>query len=422
MRHHIGRISAAPFVVLVALATGACDDLLDVDLPGQVPDEALEDPDLADALVSGVIADFECAYNNYTFGSSAHSDEYIPSSGNLIQRNWSTRKIAASFDNYVNGTCQGNAFGLWTTLHTARFQAEDAFERLSGFTDADVEDRTGKLALVSAYAGYAYTLFGEGFCEVRFDGGPVEQPAAALAIAEERFTRAMDLATQAGDDETLNMARVGRARARLGAGDLAGAIADAELVPDGFVKVAERDGPAPSLDRRWNKGFEFFVSTRHHSVAPAFRTLEWKGVPDPRVPVEDSGLLGHDGVTPVWSTTKYPERASDIELATWAEAQLIIAEASTRNGDDARAVAIINDLHARAGLPPFDPAADQVPGPTANNVLNMVLLERSRELFQEGGHRLNDMLRYGIPFFTGADPVGQPYGETTCYPLPDVEK
>ncbi len=408
-------------LVIGVAALQACDSLLEVDLPGQVPEEALDDSGLANTLVTGVIADFECAYNNYTFGSSAHSDEYLPSSGNFVQRTWSTRQISAS-DNYVTGTCEGNGFGLWTTLHTARFQAEDVFARLQEFPEGEVEDVPGKLATVSAYAGYAYTLLGEGFCEVTIDGGPVMQPDAVLAIAEERFTRALDLAQQAGDEDVMNMALVGRARARLDLGDLEGAIADAEQVTEGYVKVAERDGPSPAVDRLWNKGFEDFVNIGHHTVNTDFRDLTWRGEPDPRVPVEDAGRFGFDGVTPLWITTKYPERATDIPLATWEEAQLIVAEASARTGDEGRAVDIINDLHARAGLPPFDPATDDVDGPTGDEVLDMVLLERSRELFQEGGHRLNDMLRHGIPFLSGLDPTGQPYGETTCYPLPPIER
>lgn len=126
---------------------------------------------------------------------------------------------------------------------------------------------------------------------------------------------------------------------------------------------------------------EFFVSLDHHSVAPAFRDLEWEGVADPRVPVEDAGELGHDGVTPLWVTTKYPARSSDIPLATWEEAQLIIAEAEGGQ----RAVDIINDLHDRAGLPGYDPNDDVTPGPTEDEILDHVLRERSRELFQEGG-------------------------------------
>ncbi len=408
----------------VAFLAG-CDSLLDVELPGQVPEESLEDPELADAMVSGVVADFECAYNNYTFGAAAHSDEFIPSSGNLVQRNWSSRRITASFDNYVNGTCEGNGFGLWTTLQTARFQADDVFDRLEGFSDEEVADRTGKMATVSAYGGYAYTLFGEGFCQVRFDGGPVLEPVESLELARDRFGRAIGLAQQAGDDEVLGMARVGLARTLLDLGgdqNLQAAIDTAELVPEGFEKLALRDGPSPSLDRRWNKGFEFFINIGHHSVAPEFRGLEWEGVEDPRVPVEDAGQFGFDGVTPLWITTKYPARSSDIPLATWEEAQLIIAEASVRLGDPGRAEAIIDDLHARAGLPDYDPAEDTTPGPTDDEVLNHVLQERSRALFQEGGHRLNDMLRHGIPFLSGLDPTGQPYGEATCFPLPVAEE
>ena len=61
--------------------------------------------------------------------------------------------------------------------------------------------------------------------------------------------------------------------------------------------------------------------------------------------------------------------------------------------------------------------------------------ERRRELFLEGGHRLNDHLRfrgtpYNIPFKgeagsfdpNGVDRTGLPYGTTTCFPLPIVER
>lgn len=405
-------------LTLLLAAAGGCDSILDVELPGKVPEEDLDDPALADAMVAGVIADFECAYNNYTFGSAAHSDLMVPSSGNAIERTWGLRNITPTFDNYVNGSCADGGYGLWTTLQTARFQAEDVFARLEGFSDAEVPDKTSKMATVSAYAGYAYTLFGEGFCQVRFDGGSIREAEAALEIAEDRFTRAIDLAQSSGATEILHMARVGRARARLNLGDDQGAAADAREVPAGFEKVATRDGPSPAVQRRWNKGAYNFVEFGHHTVAPAFRDVRWKGVEDPRVDVINTGRTGFDGVTPLWVTTKYPERSTDIPLATWEEAQLIIAEAEGGQ----TAVDIINDLHDRAGLPPFDPAEDQVDGPTDDNVLNMVIEERSRELFMEGGHRLRDMLRFGIPFFTGRDPQGNPFGDTTCYPLPAVEE
>ncbi|MGH7475240.1 MAG: RagB/SusD family nutrient uptake outer membrane protein [Longimicrobiales bacterium] len=114
--------------------------------------------------------------------------------------------------------------------------------------------------------------------------------------------------------------------------------------------------------------------------------------------------------------TKYPAFSSPIPLATWEEAQLIIAEVT--GGETA--VGIINALHQRAGLPSYDPATD-------GDITEHTIQERSRELFLEGGHRLKDILRYmGTPYEisvdTGIDHFGREYGPTTCWPLPNVER
>ena len=333
------------------------------------------------------------------------------SSGNLIMRSWGQRRITADFPNYVTGTCAGWAYGLWVPLHTARVQAESAFDRIESFPDEAVPDKPEKLATIALYAGYTYTVLGEGFCQMTLDGGEPIQPGAVLAIAEEWFTTTITLAQQAGDQEVLNAAYVGRARVNLDLEQWEAAAADAREVPEGFELFATRSA---EVERRWNKGHNFFNIGGHATVAPAFRDLEFKGVPDPRVEVIDAGRVGFDAVTPLWLSTKWPSLDTDIPLATWEEAQLILAEAAVRTGDPQTAVDIINTLHARAGLPAFDPATDGA-------VLDHVIQERSRELFQEGGHRLNDMLRLGLPFFTGTDHVGQQYGSTTCLPLPIVE-
>jgi hypothetical protein len=374
-----------------------------------VTEEALNNPALADILVNSVIADFECAYNNYNFGASAHSDEMWHSSGNLSHRNWGQRKITSTFGEYVSGSCGGNGFGMWTNLHKARFQSEDVFNRITAFEG--IEERDSKLATVRTYGGFLYTYFGETFCQVTIDGGAPLEPVAVLAIARERFESAIQLAQSAGNTEMLTAARAGLARVLLDLGDYAGARAAAEQVPAGFVFVATR---SDDFNYRRNKGRTEFVENRHHTVAPGFRGLEWKGVPDPRVNVIDTGGPGFDGVTPLWTSDKWPERSTPVPIASWEEAQLIIAEAAAQTGDAATAVGIINDLHARAGLPPYDPATD---GPLMDHIIQ----ERSRELFQEGGHRLHDMLRFDLPFFEGTDHIGGTYGNTTCFPLPLVE-
>jgi hypothetical protein len=335
-------------LLTVLLAAGlvsgltACDSLLEVELPGDVTEEGLDDPALAQILVNSVIADFECAYNNYTFGSSAHSDEMWHSSGNLVNRNWGQRKITDTFANYVSGSCGGGGFGLWTPMHTARFQAEDVQDRINGFQD--VEEKDSKLATVLTYGAFMYTYFGETFCSVTLDGGDPMSPVAVLAIAEEKFESAVQLAGSSGNTTMLHAARVGLARVRLDQGDYAGARQAAEQVPDGFVLNATR---SDDFGHRENKGRTNFVEDRHHTVAPDFRDLEWKGVADPRVNVTDQGRFGLDGVTQLWASDKWPDRGTPIPIATWEEAQLIVAEAAANTGDPDTAVDIINDLHAR---------------------------------------------------------------------------
>lgn len=401
----------ALLAALLLAGTAACDSLLEVELPGKVPADVLNDPSLAPTLVAGVIGDFECAYNNYSFGAATHSDQMWHSSGNQVMRSWGQRRITADMPNYVSGTCEGAGYGMWVPLHTARVQAETVFESLSAFDDEAVAGKTDKLATVAVYAGYTYTILGEGFCQMTLDGGEPVEPETVLRMAEEWFTTAIGLAQQAGNQQMLNAAYVGRARVNLDLEEWSEAAADAGQVTAGFELLASR---ASGSAREFNKGNNQWNVQGHATVAPAYRGLTWKGVPDPRVTVVNTGRKGFDNVTDLWLSDKWPELGTGIPIATWEEAQLIRAEAAARTGDPQTAVTIINDLHARAGIPGYDPATD---GP----VLDQVIQERDRELFQVGGHRLNDMLRLGLPFPSGTDHVGQQYGNTTCFPVPLLE-
>ena len=443
-----GRRAAAWSLLLAAgIATG-CDTsgILEVDLPGRVAEAALEDADLARVLVNGVIADAECAWNTYSAAASHHSDEWIPASGNLNMRNWGQRKIRDTDALLGKGTCDLN-YGLYTPLHTARYQAGDVFERLGRFDAAKVPDtlKTRLQATVRAWGGFAVVALGEGFCEVTVDGGPILPKTEVLTLAEQWFTEALTLATQIGNTDLQNMARVGRARARIGLANWAGALVDASAVPAGYVKNVTRD---TNRQRRWNYVFEYLVSTatgfnRHGSVSPAFRNLtvaadgahtQSSGTADPRVGAFTNNQLAFDFSTIHWTIPKYTSRSSTLPLATHKEAQLYMAEAYAQQGGApnlVNAVGIIDARHAAAGLPAW------TLGATASQaeVLSHILDERARELFAEGGHRLNDMIRYrgtsyDIPFKgepgsvhpNGVDQTGDVYGTTTCFPLPAAER
>jgi hypothetical protein len=363
-------------------------------------------------LVRSAVGDFECAYSNYTGGSSVHSDEYETANSNVPLANWGARTISADETDYAIGTCEGN-FGLYLTLHTARFQAEDMYARLSAWTDQQVAanpanpSRTSLMATVRTYAGYAYVLMGEGFCQVAFDGGAAQPKAAALAIAEQRFTEAITLAQQANNTDMLNMARVGLARTKLDLKKFAEAQAAAQLVPAGYNKNADRGQESA---RRWNKLFRLATQVAAYTVHPNLRNMG-----DPRVMVQDAGRGAFNSEVRLWVNTKYAGLTSPIRLASYREAQLILAEALAEQNQVGAAMTIINNRRAEVGLPPL------TAGDRAAAVAHIVE-ERRRELSFEGGHRLNDLIRHNIPWKVGSNQfTNRPYGSTTCWPLPTRE-
>ena len=125
-------------------------------------------------------------------------------------------------------------------------------------------------------------------------------------------------------------------------GQNAGALADASSVPEGFEFVITRSTAA---DVRENKIFNRNHIEQAVSVDPAFWNLKWAGMPDPRVEVTDEGILGQDGLTPMWLQQKYTSRNAEIRLASHTEVRLIIAEVE----GGATAAGIINELLEQAG-------------------------------------------------------------------------
>ena len=381
----------------------ACSEPLEVEYPGRIPTGTLDDPSLAPTLVIGVLGDFECAYSNYAGGSSVHSDEYETANSNIPGADWGERTVTAALDDYAIGSCETSIFGIVKNMHTARFQAETVWDQLEGWTDEEVPNRAGLKAQVRTYGAYSYLLMGETWCQVSFDGGPAEPPAAALAIAETQFAEAITLAQQAGDTDILNMARVGLARTKMNLKKWADAAAAASSVAAGYVRNVTRGG---DNTRRYNDFYRNNVEIALYTVAVPFRT------DDPRMLVVDAGRGAFNPGVRLWVTNKYTSNAAPIRLASYKEAQLILAEAQAEQNQLTEAMATINALRATYSLAPLA-------GTTQAEVRAHVLAERRAELSFEGGHRLNDLLRKQIPWKVGANPfTGRPYGQTTCWPLP----
>jgi starch-binding outer membrane protein, SusD/RagB family len=399
-------VAVAAGVSLAAVACSKLDDVLNVDTPTQVPATLLDRPEHAPLLVSGLVGDFECALGAYIVSQGLLGDELHD--GTFTASRWPTPSRSLSgTETYGTNSCQG--LGVYTPLSVARWSADDALRKLQGWTDAEVAGRQQKIATAAAYSGYSHTLMGEGMCTVAFDLSAELQPAEAFARAEDRFALAISAATAAGDAALVNMARVGRARALLNLGRTADAVADASLVPAGFVRLAEQSS---SSARRWNKVSEE-TRTGRVSVKEPYRDLTVDGTPDPRVPVTDQQRFAGDAITPLWTQDKYPNDNADLAIARDAEARLIIAE--VQGGQVA--VDIINELRSASGLPAFSST-------NAQEIQAQVLDERRRELFLEG-QRLGDMRRLSLPLFPAAGAAynkGGTYGDARCFPLPAVER
>lgn len=413
-RGHWLAMTAAAVAVVASITACDTDQLLNVKAPDRVPAETLDNPSQAALIVNGAVADFECAYASYTLATGIMSDEL--SDAQLGAAGWPyDRRDMGTTTNGVYGgnSCNNNQNpGIYTPLSTARWQADNALTKLQTWTAEEVgSDRDALIAKSALYAGFSYMALGMSMCEAAFDlSAPVGQ-TGIFALAEDRFTTAMDMATQAGLDNVKNAALVGRARARLFQGNTAGAITDAEAVPAGFVYNATY---ASDQSRRYNRVYAATTQFGLYTVAPESRGIQTEGALDPRAAVRNDPTNAADPDEDIWGIMKYTGDDTPIRIASYDEAQLIAAEA--KGGSEA--VGIINDLRSRYGVTAYS-------GPTdAASIKDLIAHERRVTLFAEG-FRQYDIQRLQLPQVPAAGtafPKGGFYGNTTCLPLPDIER
>ena len=395
---------------LALLATAGCniDKLLEIDTPSRVPEDRFLVPENANLIATSAVADFECAVGAYIVASALGAGEFVEGTQTASRWSFDRRDVRETDSHYSTFGCA--AIGVYTPINTARYTNDQAARALAEWTDAQVANRQTLLATTSALAGYSLILLGEGFCSGVIDVGPELTSEMVFDSAEVRFTTAITAAQAAANTNLLNLAYVGRARARLNMGDLAGAEADAELVPATFVYNASA---STSAARRNNRIYAQNNSGSAVSVAPAYRDLTVGGVADPRVPAVDAGRNASDQTNRLWFQLKYASLTTPTPIATGIEAQLILAEA--RGG--AEGIAILEDLRLDAGLAPLTPAE-------IADFQGTLLEERRRWLWLQG-NRWYDIRRFTLTQVpaVGTDyPKGGTYGDQRCWPLPDVEK
>jgi hypothetical protein len=415
--------SGAGIAAMALAALFACSDPLDVVSTSRIDAKVVETPANAQLLVDGAVADFECAFASYVVMGGVTGEEFIYAQQTADRVPNDARRTTLNDTRYATSGC--TALGVYGPMQTARASAETALRYLNTWTDAEVPvNRQNLIGIASAYAGYSLLLLGEGFCTMAISsinpdrsidyGGEIQRDSV-FRLAIVRFTAAIAAAGAATPVNTniQRLAYLGRARAKLDLGDYAGAAADAANVPSGFTFNATYSSQVP---RRNNLVFnENATTNRSSSVGNPYRGMTG----DPRVPITSTTTTSATGIVHFFQT-KYANADASIPLATYEEAQLIIAESHIRANNLALALPILTASRARGSQGAFT-------GVTQTDYLNELIDQRRRELFLES-HHLFDIIRFGLTNSLTPAPGaayhfgGGTYGTQICFPLPSSER
>ncbi|HEX2094916.1 MAG TPA: hypothetical protein VHG28_21125 [Longimicrobiaceae bacterium] len=447
----IRRRSRAALLVAAVGVSGvaaACDDFMKVTNPGAIENPALENPTYLNLMTNGVIGDFQPAFAWTALFSGVFTDELRNHHAFFENPEFDLRTV-----NNNNGTY---ILAVYNGLHRARFLADSVAGRMETLL-ADSAGRNLQYARVQAYAGYAWTLLGEQFCETPINRSAPVTSDKLLEAALQRFDKSIQAATAARAaaasltdaaarnraiataDSLANLSRVGAARAALGLGAYnpgarQQALQYAQAVPtytgasSDFVFNAYyvRDNNAYSR-RVSNPFFEFITSGRWFSLTGT----PYEGQRDPRLPHSDTLYVAADGTRRIFPNSPSAfstydgtprgrgfDAVSNIRLASALEARYIIAEVQ---GVSAANLTFINQRRALGG---------QVALPTttsAGDFLAALREQRARDFYLDS-HRMGDVRRYKRQYNVDLWPRGSYFGSATiqygtqeCWPIPISE-
>lgn len=424
-----GRYIIAVITVFLAFSLYSCDSLVNVDDPDIVTPESLTGEEGVQTLRAGSLGDLAVSMSGSAAGhgatpglitmSALMGDEYIYSGTFPTRREADTRNVQTT-----NGTMDG----IYGNMHRARAAAERAAEQaaeVGGLSDIQSE--------MQSVAGYSYIMFAETFCPgVPFSKAPADGGDLIFGeplTTEQMFTRASEWFDQAinsagSDDVRLaNLARVGKARAQLGLGQIDAAANTVSAVPTDFAYDIEHS----TNSRRQENGIYIMTDVRRQwSIAngKGENGLMYRSANDPRVPWDGGEQLGQDNLTTYYNQLKFTSSSANVTLASGIEARLIEAEAAMQAGNNQEVEDIHNALRAREGLP-----ADDLSGMGQDELRSYHFKERAFWLFSTG-HRQGDLRRLVRVYEQAASDVfpwgtyfkGGQYEPVVSFPIPQSEE
>jgi hypothetical protein len=391
-------------VAALAMAAG-CD--LKVTNPGPVQAAFLETPAALTGVVNGAGRDIAEALNFVAYTGGAVTREIMPSG--------STAAFGISVRQQVGVLSADDGGDWWNQAQRARWTAENGTERVRRVLGASASN-SPTLAQALIWVGFANRLLGENFCDGVIDGGPRQSYTVYLERAEAAFTEAIAVATAANNAGLRDAATAGRASVRLLRNNLQGAAADAGAITSNAF--AYRLPYYVNTVDQYNRIYWASANQpyRAHTVWGTFYENYRRTTRDPRVPYDSSLTIrfGDAAVTSLggqvrwYFQTKYPDRASPINLVSGWEMRLIEAEALLASGDVNGAMTRLNARRLALSLPPWTAA-------NATDAWTALKRERGIELWLEG-RRLGDFRRWAAQNRPGQQE--DMTNRSQCFPIP----
>jgi hypothetical protein len=414
----------AATLALAAMVLAGCD----VTNPGPVQDSFLNEPAAYQALVNGSGRQLSLAISSIGYAGALSAREIMPGGQTGSGGHSANGQAGVLIDNEVRDE--------WSHAQQARWIAEDAIRR---FTKVVTPDKVDPLILSTAYLydGFALRTLGENMCDAVIDGGPKEPYTKYFDLAQAAFANAIAKAPATAAGTTVKQAAyVGRAAVRAWLKDWTGAAADAALVPASFgdynIPISLDDIKQNGDDLYWaNQNSPY----RGYSVWKTWFEGYYDQTGDARAayaksaayPLAQQQLTGYGAVP--WEYATSPHIGLNHRIASYAEAQLIQAEAALNSGDIATAMGFINKVHTAAKSTKTGQALAPLATP-ANITDAWTLLKREREVeFWLESRRFADLRRWAINKTPGDidwpnfESVSTLFKNTpsSCFPISDTE-
>ncbi|MHB1327355.1 MAG: RagB/SusD family nutrient uptake outer membrane protein [Gemmatimonadales bacterium] len=404
--------SLSQALVIAALGTGlsGCNEWLQVVNPTVIDINATNPPEDAPVLASSAVQSF-----NSSFGWLIMYSGWFAGESDVAETFPTRNEFGRRAVDPTNGSHRDE---VWFPLHQGISQAYLVL-------GLDLPNAAQNIAYIRAHhtLGWSFLHMAEMFCSGVVVSGPEISTAQMLDSAVVHFTAANTQGTALNNAEALSIARaalVGRARARLQAGQKPAALTDANAVPAGFVFNINYFDDLAQRNRLGNRIWQFIADRGSNAVPPVYRIddprLPWRVAPSNLLP-QDANYAGDRGA-PYAIQNKYTGFASPIRLASKLEADYIAAEATGT-------AAMLTLIQARR-------AANAQPAYSGDTGDAAVLAEfedqRALEFYLEG-KRMGDLRRNGaavrnvpVPGSTYWKPGFAPVGNQTCFPIPQTER